>query len=141
MIVSSLVKAAPSWFVWVALALLVTASAGWGWVKGAASVQQDWNTERMTQTIAVLRIQAAQPIITENVLSEHVFRDRIIREKADSIIREVPTYVKENCDPDGLLPTGFRWVHDAGACNGRCPADASADPDGATTAEARTDPR
>lgn len=141
MIVGTFIKALPSWVMWLALGALVAASAGWGWVKGAASVQQDWNTERATQTMAVLRVQVKQAEVTERVVTQYVDRVRIVREQADAIIREVPVHVPAQCDPDGRLPAGFRWVHDAGACNGRCPADPAADPDGAAAAEARTDPR
>ena len=118
MIVGTFIKALPSWVMWLALGALVAASAGWGWVKGAASVQQDWNTERATQTIAVLRVQVKQAEVSDRVVTQYVDRVRIVREQADAIIREVPVYVPAQCDPDGRLPAGWRVLHDAAASGG-----------------------
>ena len=111
-------KLLPPWVMWLALAALVVAAAGWGWVKGAASVQAEWNTERATQTIAVLRVEVKQAEVTERVVTQYVDRVRIVREQADAVIREVPVYVPQSCDPDGRLPAGWRVLHDAAASGG-----------------------
>ena len=111
-------KLLPPWVMWLALAILVTAATGWGWVKGAASVQAEWNAERAAQTITVLRVKVAQAEVTERVVTRYVDRVRIVRETADAIIREVPVYVPAQCDPDGRLPAGWRVLHDAAASGG-----------------------
>jgi hypothetical protein len=111
-------KLLPPWVMWLALAILVTAATGWGWVKGAASVQAEWNAERAAQTITVLRVKVAQAEVTERVVTQYVDRVRIVRETADAIIREVPVYVPAQCDPDGRLPAGWRVLHDAAASGG-----------------------
>ncbi len=111
-------KLLPPWVMWLALAVLVAAATGWGWVKGAASVQEDWNTERAVQAIAVLRVQVKQVEVTERIVTQYVDRVRIVREQADAIIREVPVYVPAQCDPDGRLPAGWRVLHDAAASGG-----------------------
>ena len=129
MIVGTFIKALPSWVMWLALGALVAAAAGWGWVKGAASVQQDWNTERAVQTIAVLRTQVKQAEVTERIVTQYVDRVRVVRETADAIIREVPVYVPQSCDADGRLPAGWRVLHDAAASGG------AADPAGAADAQ------
>ena len=111
-------KLLPPWVMWLALAVLVAAATGWGWVKGAASVQAEWNAERAAQTITVLRVKVAQAEVTERVVTQYVDRVRIVRETADAIIREVPVYVPAQCDPDGRLPAGWRVLHDAAASGG-----------------------
>ena len=111
-------KLLPPWVMWLALGALVAAAAGWGWVKGAASVQAEWNAERAAQTITVLRVKVAQAEVTERVVTRYVDRVRIVRETADAIIREVPVYVPAQCDPDGRLPAGWRVLHDAAASGG-----------------------
>lgn len=115
MIVGTFIKALPSWVMWLALAALVTAAAGWGWVKGADSVQAQWAAERAAQTISVLRVQVKQAEVTERVVTQYVDRVRVVREAADAIIREVPVYVPQSCDADGRLPAGWRVLHDAAA--------------------------
>ena len=111
-------KLLPSWVMWLALAVLVAAATGWGWVKGAASVQAEWNAERAAQTITVLRVKVAQAEVTERVVTRYVDRVRVVREQADTVIREVPIYVPQSCDADGRLPAGWRVLHDAAASGG-----------------------
>ncbi len=119
-------KLLPPWVMWLALAVLVAAATGWGWVKGAASVQEDWNTERAVQAIAVLRVQVKQLEVTERVVTQYVDRVRVVREQADAVIREVPVYVPQSCDADGRLPAGWRVLHDA-AASGRVTDPATVD--------------
>ena len=118
MIVGTFIKALPSWVMWLALAALVTAAAGWGWVKGADSVQADWTAERAAQTISVLKVQVKQLEVTERVVTQYVDRVRVVREQADAVIREVPVYVPQSCDADGRLPAGWRVLDDAAASGG-----------------------
>lgn len=124
MIAGDYIKALPWWVTWVALAALVTAAAGWGYVKGARSVQADWNAATIRQSRTVARAQVAQAQITERVVTQYVDRVRVVREEADAIIREVPVYVPVQCDADGRLPAGWRVLHDAAASGG--PADTAA---------------
>jgi len=109
------IKALPWWVTWVALAALVTAAAGWGYVRGARSVQADWNAATAEQSSVVARVRVAQAQVTERVVTQYVDRVRTVREQADTIIREVPVYVRETCDADGRLPAGWRVLHDAAA--------------------------
>lgn len=135
-------KLLPPWVMWLALAVLVAAATGWGWVKGAASVQAEWNAERAAQTITVLRVQVKQAEVTERIVTQYIDRVRIVRETADAIIREVPVYVPAQCDPDGRLPAGWRVLHDAAASGGAADPAAIAHaqpvaPDTAATTVAR----
>ena len=116
-------KLLPSWVMWLALAVLVAAATGWGWVKGAASVQAEWDAERAVQTIAVLRVEVKQAEVTERVVTQYVDRVRTVREAGETIVKEVPVYVPAQCDADGSLPAGWRVLHDA-AASGQ-PADAA----------------
>lgn len=115
MIVGTFVRALPGWVMWLALGLLVASAAGWGWVKGAASVQADWAEATHQQQLQVARVKVAQAQVTERVVTQYVDRVRTVREAGDTIIREVPIYVRETCDPDGRLPAGWRLLHDAAA--------------------------
>jgi len=53
MITGDYIKALPWWVTWVALAALVTAAAGWGYVKGALSVQADWAAAAVKDSLTV----------------------------------------------------------------------------------------
>ena len=123
MITGAFVRALPGWVMWAALAGLVTAAAGWGYVKGARTVQAEWDAATIRQSQTVARIQVAQAQVTERVITQYVDRVRTVHEAGETIVREVPVYVPAQCDADGRLPAGWRVLHDA-AASGQ-PADAA----------------
>ncbi|WP_374335151.1 hypothetical protein [Methyloversatilis sp.] len=134
MIAGTFVRALPAWVLWLALTALVAASAGWGYTRGATAVQDRWDaaTIRQSRTVAIVRQRQAE--VTERVVTEYVDRVRVIEREADAVIREVPVYVQDHCEPDGRLPAGVRWVLNAAACAGRCPAEPAGTADGAGAA-------
>lgn len=115
MITGTFVRALPGWVLWLALAALVTASAGWGYTRGAAAVQDRWDKRTAEQSSVVALVRQRQVEVTERVVTEYVDRVRVIEREADAVIREVPVYVPTQCDPDGRLPAGWRVQHDAAA--------------------------
>ena len=115
MITAILSRALPPWAKLAALAALVTAAAGWGYVKGARSVQADWDAAVVKESLTVARVQVAQAQVTEHVVTQYVDRVRTVREAGETIVKEVPVYVPAQCDADGRLPAGWRVLHDAAA--------------------------
>jgi len=128
-IAGSLVRALPGWVMWLALGALVAASAGWGYVRGAAAVQDKWEFAKLHQIANIAETRVKQAEVTERVVTQYVDRVRVVRDQADAVIREVPIYVRQTCDDDGRLPSGWRLLHDA-AASGRL-----ADPAGAADAQ------
>lgn len=67
----------------------------------------------------------------EKVVTQYVDRVQVVREKGDTIIKEVPVYVDREADRACVVPVGFVRVHDAAAANmpvgdpGRADAPAS----------------
>jgi len=110
-----LVRALPAWALWAALSMLIAASAGWGYTRGAAAVQSRWDAERLRQAHAVATARLRHAQITERVVTQYVDRVRTVREAGETIVREVPIYVPTQCDADGRLPAGWRVLHDAAA--------------------------
>lgn len=131
MIAVTFVRALPSWVLWLALGGLVAVSAGWGYTRGATAVQDRWDKRSAEQSSVVARVRQHQAEVTERVVTQYVDRVRVIERAADAVIREVPVYVQDHCEPDGRLPAGVRWVLNAAACAGRCPAEPTGPADGA----------
>lgn len=123
MIAGTFVRALPSWVLWLALGGLVAVSAGWGYTRGATAVQDRWDKRSAEQSSVVARVRQHQAEVTERVVTQYVDRVRVIERAADAVIREVPVYVQDRCEPDGRLPAGWRVLHDA-AASGQ-PADAA----------------
>ena len=121
MITGTFVRALPSWVLWLALAALVAAAAGWGYTRGATDVQDRWDAERGRQAVTVAVVRQHQAEVTERVVTQYVDRVRTVREAGETIVKEVPVYVPAQCDADGRLPAGWRVQHDAAAAGS--PAD------------------
>ncbi|WP_034196660.1 hypothetical protein [Burkholderia cenocepacia] len=51
------------------------------------------------------------------VVTQYVDRVQVVREKGDTIIKEVPVYVDHEADRACVVPVGFVRVHDSAAAN------------------------
>lgn len=115
MITAILSRALPPWAKLAALAALVAAVAGWGYVCGARSVQEKWEFAKLHQIANIAETRGQQAKVTERIVTQYVDRVRTVREAGETIVREVPVYVPAQCDADGHLPAGWRVLHDAAA--------------------------
>lgn len=99
----------------LALALLAVALIGFGWIKGAGHVQAKWDAAVQQQTLHAATVRQRQAEATVKVVTEYVDRVRVVREKGDTIIREVPVYVPAQADAACSINRGFVRLHDAAA--------------------------
>ena len=117
---------------WLALAALAMALMGFGWVKGAGHVQGKWDAAVQQETLQAATTRQRQAEATVKVVTEYVDRVRVVREKGDTIIKEVPVYVPVQADAACTINRGFVRLHDAAAA-GELPEparDADAGPAG-----------
>ena len=101
----------------LALAALAVALIGFGWVKGAGHVQTRWDAAVQQQTLQATAIRERQAQATVKVVTEYVDRVRIVREKGDTIVKEVPVYVPVQADAACTINRGFVRLHDAAAAS------------------------
>ncbi|WHZ12153.1 MAG: putative signal peptide protein [Burkholderiaceae bacterium] len=99
----------------LALAALAVALIGLGWIKGAGHVQAQWDAAVQKQTLQASAIRERQAQATVKVVTEYVDRVRIVREKGDTIVKEVPVYVSVQADAACTINHGFVRLHDAAA--------------------------
>lgn len=100
---------------WLALILLAAALIGFGWIKGAGHVQAQWDAAVQQQTLPAVAVRERQAQATIKVVTEYVDRVRVVREKGDTIIKEVPVYVPVQADAACTIHRGFVRLHDAAA--------------------------
>ena len=100
---------------WLALILLAVALIGFGWIKGAGHVQAQWDAAVQQQTLQAAAVRERQAQATVKVVTEYVDRIRVVREKGDTIIKEVPVYVPVQADAACTINRGFVRLHDAAA--------------------------
>ena len=109
----------------LALLALAVVLVGFGWVKGAAHVQAQWDAAVQQQTLQVAAVRQKQAEATVKVVTQYVDRVRIVREKGKTIIQEVPVYVPVQADASCAINRGFVRLHDAAAA-GELPESARA---------------
>ena len=99
----------------LALAALGVALIGFGWVKGASHVQSQWDASIQQQALQVTAIRERQAQATIKVVTQYVDRVHVVREKGETIIKEVPVYVPVQADAACTVNRGFVRLHDAAA--------------------------
>ena len=99
----------------LALIALAIALLGFGWVKGAAHVQAQWDAAIQQQSLQVAARRQKQAEATVKVVTQYVDRVRVVREKGDTLIKEVPVYVPVEADTACTIHRGFVRLHDAAA--------------------------
>ncbi len=101
----------------LALVALAGTSMGFGWIKGAEQVQARWDAAVREQELQAAAVRVRQAEATVKVVTRYVDRVRVVREKGETIIKEVPVYVPVEADAACSVNRGFVRVHDAAAHN------------------------
>ncbi|HWV03541.1 hypothetical protein [Ralstonia sp.] len=111
------------------LALLAIAAglARWATASYHAAIQR---ADQAETTAATLRTQLDNARRATVTVTQYVDRERIIRVKGDTIIKEVPRYVPAQADAACVVPRGFVRLHDAAAA-GAVPDSDTGDADAA----------
>ena len=83
--------------------------------QGASHVQAQWDAAIQQQTLQTAAARERQAQATVKVVTQYVDRVRVVREKGDTIIKEVPVYVPVQADAACTINRGFVRLHDAAA--------------------------
>ena len=97
---------------WMGVAALLF---GAGWQTGAQGVHAQWDRAIAAQRLEAAQMRAKQAEATVQVVTQYVDRVRVVREKGQTIIKEVPVYVPAQADAACTINRGFVRLHDAAA--------------------------
>lgn len=56
-------------------------------------------------------------VVRDRIVTQYVDRVQVIRERGETIVKEIPVYVSAKADAACVVPAGFARVHDAAAAN------------------------
>lgn len=88
-----------------------------GYVKGSAKEQAKHLTFVGEQAVASQKLYQARIETVRVVEKEYVYRDRVIREKGETIIKEIPVYVTKADDSRCDVNVGFVRSYNAAVAN------------------------
>lgn len=83
------------------------------WTDGKMREREKWEAKAAIAEKAIAEKKVEQAEKTVEIVTEYVDRVQVVKEKGQTIIKEVPVYVQNDADLSG----GFRVFHDATASN------------------------
>lgn len=118
----------PTWAKWAALAAAAVALYAFGRLDGARIEGAKHSDYVAGQAGKATQIQQARERVVTKVEIQYRDRIQVVREKGETIVKEVPVYVSAETDSRFPVPRGFVRVHDAAAAGE--PAGPAAESDG-----------
>jgi hypothetical protein len=113
-----------------AILVLLAAVGGLAWWATASYSAAVQRATRAEAAATALRDQLKNAKAATVTVTQYVDRERVIRLKGDTIIKEVPRYVPVQADAACVVPRGFVRLHDAAAA-GTVPTPDTRDADAA----------
>lgn len=111
--------------VWLSLGAAVALFAGLAWVdhrgfvRGEEKTNAAWEAKYQANLAEIGRLKARQAEVVEKVVTVYKDRVKVVKEKGDEIVREIPILVGMDSP---LLAGSYRVLHDA-AATGSMPSD------------------
>jgi hypothetical protein len=87
------------------------------WLEGGLYNQANWQDQIAAQKQEIARLDAASKEVTVKTVNKYIERTRIVKEKADVIVKEIPKYITQEHDSKCAIPVAAIVLHDAAAKN------------------------
>lgn len=84
-----------------------------GYKKGFAASEDKWKIEISEKNEKIAKLNAAAAEKTTEVVTKYVDKVRIIKQKGDEIVKEVPIYITDNDNANCKLPDAVRLLHNS----------------------------
>ena len=87
------------------------------YMEGGVSNQEKWEARVAEVKLEMAKKDAASAEATTKVVTKYVTVDRIVKEKGDAILKEVPKFISKDADAQCVVPNGFVLLHDSASRN------------------------
>jgi len=81
------------------------------YMEGALAYQSYWDVEVKNAQIQAAKQETKAAEATVDVITKYVDRVKIVKEKGDVVIREIPKYITKEVDANCIIPESFRMLH------------------------------
>jgi len=87
------------------------------YMEGAISNQAEWEAKvaQVKLDMAVKEVKSAE--VTTEIVTKYIDRIKIVKEKSNVIVKEIPTYITKVDDAKCAVPNGFVLLHDSASRN------------------------
>jgi len=84
---------------------------------GGYGVEMEWRNKAKELQAEIDRKDAVSAEVTEKIVTQYVEKVKVVKEKGDVIIKEVPKYVTKESDASCVIPKSFVVLHDSASRN------------------------
>ena len=85
------------------------------YLEGGITNEDKWQLKVEEQKAEIAQLQTKQSDTTIEVVTKYVDRIRVVKEKQNVLIKEVPKYITQTDNAHCVLPDAVRLLHDAAA--------------------------
>ena len=87
------------------------------YLSGGISNEAKWQARVDEMKLEMAKKETASAEASTKVVTKYLTVDRIVKEKGDAIIKEIPKYISQNADAQCAVPNGFVVLHDSASRN------------------------
>lgn len=86
-------------------------------MEGGISNQEKWEAKVAEAKLEMAKKETASAEASVKIVTKYVTVDRIVKEKGDAILKEIPKFVSKDADAKCVVPNGFVVLHDSASRN------------------------
>jgi hypothetical protein len=86
-------------------------------MEGGISNQEKWEAKVAEVKLEMAKKETASAEASVKIVTKYVTVDRIVKEKGDAILKEIPKFISANADAQCVVPNGFVVLHDSASRN------------------------
>lgn len=84
---------------------------------GGYGVEMEWRQKAKELQAEIDRKDAVSAQVTEKIVTQYVDKVKIVKEKGNVIIKEIPKYITKESDANCVIPNSFIVLHDSASRN------------------------
>mgnify|MGYP000205061022 CR=1 FL=1 len=87
------------------------------YMEGGVSNQERWEAKVAQVKLEMAKKDAASSDASVKVVTKYVTRIEVVKEKGESIVKEIPNLISATADGQCVIPNGFVLLHDSASRN------------------------
>jgi hypothetical protein len=84
---------------------------------GGYGVEMEWRNKAKELQAEIDRKDAVSAEVTEKIVTQYVDKVKIVKEKGNVIIKEIPKYITKESDANCVIPNSFIVLHNSASRN------------------------